>query len=66
MGTAMATRLLNAGHSLAVWNRSADKCEALVALGARRVGPVGEGGVESWGNRKRIVCEGRTRVCKVG
>ena len=35
MGTAMATRLLNAGHSLAVWNRSADKCAPLVALGAR-------------------------------
>jgi len=34
MGLPMATRLLNAGYSLSVWNRSAAKAEPLVALGA--------------------------------
>src|SRR5438874_10032322 len=35
MGTPMATRLLAAGHDLTVWNRSADKAQALVDLGAK-------------------------------
>jgi 3-hydroxyisobutyrate dehydrogenase len=34
MGAAMAERLLDGGHSLTVWNRSADKAAALVARGA--------------------------------
>ncbi len=34
MGAAMATRLLDAGHSVRVTNRTRDKAEALVALGA--------------------------------
>lgn len=35
MGAAMARRLLQAGHQLTVWNRSAAKAAALAALGAR-------------------------------
>jgi len=35
MGAAIAQRILNAGHSLTVWNRTASKCEPLIALGAR-------------------------------
>lgn len=34
MGSAMAERLLDSGHMLTVWNRSADKTAALVARGA--------------------------------
>lgn len=34
MGSAMAANLLKAGHQLTIWNRSAGKCEALLALGA--------------------------------
>ena len=34
MGSAMAERLLDSGHTLTVWNRSADKTAALVARGA--------------------------------
>lgn len=34
MGGAMATNLLKAGYAVTVWNRSADKCTALTALGA--------------------------------
>jgi glyoxylate/succinic semialdehyde reductase len=36
MGSRMAANLLKAGHSLAVWNRTAGKDEALVQAGARR------------------------------
>jgi 3-hydroxyisobutyrate dehydrogenase-like beta-hydroxyacid dehydrogenase len=36
MGAPMAARLLQAGHDLAVWNRSAAKADDLVARGARR------------------------------
>lgn len=35
MGAPMAKRLIDAGYSLTVWNRSADKAEPLVAAGAR-------------------------------
>lgn len=35
MGAPMARRLLDAGHELVVWNRSPEKCDALVAVGAR-------------------------------
>jgi 3-hydroxyisobutyrate dehydrogenase-like beta-hydroxyacid dehydrogenase len=34
MGSAMAGRLIDAGFKVTVWNRSADKCDALVAKGA--------------------------------
>lgn len=34
MGAAMAGNLVRAGHELAVWNRSAQKCGPLVAAGA--------------------------------
>jgi len=34
MGQHMSRRLLEAGHSLTVWNRSADKAKALLAAGA--------------------------------
>ena len=37
MGHPIARHLLDAGHQLAVWNRSPGKDEALVAAGARRV-----------------------------
>lgn len=36
MGAAMATRLVQAGLEVTVWNRSAAACEPLVALGAAR------------------------------
>ncbi|WP_296230039.1 NAD(P)-dependent oxidoreductase [Pseudomonas sp. UBA4617] len=35
MGLPMCRRLLAAGYTLTVWNRSPDKCAALVAAGAR-------------------------------
>ncbi len=36
MGSAMAANLVKAGFGVTVWNRSADKCAPLVALGARQ------------------------------
>ena len=36
MGTPMATRLVEAGHDVTVWNRTAEKAEPLVERGARR------------------------------
>lgn len=38
MGLPMARRLLNAGHKLIVWNRSAAKATALVEAGAKAAG----------------------------
>jgi len=38
MGTAIAHRLLGAGHELSVWNRTPGRDEELVAAGARRAG----------------------------
>jgi 3-hydroxyisobutyrate dehydrogenase len=35
MGVPMARRLIDAGHEVAVWNRSADKAKALVDAGAK-------------------------------
>src|SRR5437899_2888025 len=35
MGTAIAGRLLGAGHKVQVWNRSPEPVEALVAQGAK-------------------------------
>ena len=34
MGQPMAANLARAGHELVVWNRTADKCEAIRAAGA--------------------------------
>lgn len=42
MGLPMCRRLLAAGYELTVWNRSPDKCAALVAAGARQVQTPGE------------------------
>lgn len=42
MGTAMADRLLAAGHDLAVYNRSPRKADDLVARGAKRVDSIAE------------------------
>ena len=38
MGNAMALNLLNAEHELTVFNRDANKCKNLVAVGAKQVG----------------------------
>ena len=35
MGSAMAANLVKAGFDVTVWNRSPEKCEPLVALGAK-------------------------------
>ncbi len=40
MGSAIALNLLDAGTPLQVWNRSAEKCAALVARGARQADSV--------------------------
>ncbi|MBB5953919.1 3-hydroxyisobutyrate dehydrogenase-like beta-hydroxyacid dehydrogenase [Saccharothrix tamanrassetensis] len=42
MGAALATALVEAGHTTTVWNRSAGKADALVALGATAADTVGE------------------------
>lgn len=42
MGSRMARRLLDAGHQLSVWNRSAEKAEPLVAAGAQLAGSPAE------------------------
>ncbi|UVE18874.1 NAD(P)-dependent oxidoreductase [Pseudomonas sp. LS44] len=42
MGLPMCQRLLAAGYPLTVWNRSPEKCAALVAAGARQVHSPGE------------------------
>ena len=42
MGLPMCRRLLAAGYSLTVWNRSPDKCAPLVAAGARQVATPGD------------------------
>ncbi|MEC4720007.1 NAD(P)-dependent oxidoreductase [Noviherbaspirillum sp. CPCC 100848] len=42
MGQPMALNLARAGTPLVVWNRSADRCEALHAVGAKIAGSAGE------------------------
>jgi 3-hydroxyisobutyrate dehydrogenase len=42
MGFPMARRLLNAGHDVAIWNRSAGKAAALVDAGAKFKADPGE------------------------
>jgi 3-hydroxyisobutyrate dehydrogenase-like beta-hydroxyacid dehydrogenase len=42
MGQAMAKRILDAGHDLAVYNRTPDKIQALAAAGAKVMGSIEE------------------------
>lgn len=42
MGAPMARRLVDAGHDVAVWNRTRDKAEPLAAAGAEVAGTPGE------------------------
>lgn len=42
MGAAIAKRLIEVGHEVTVWNRSADKAEPLVKAGAARAASPGE------------------------
>lgn len=42
MGAAMVANMLKAGHSVRVWNRSAEKAQPLVGLGAQVVGSPAE------------------------
>lgn len=42
MGSVLAGALINAGHKVTVWNRTPDKCDALVNKGARSAGSVAE------------------------
>jgi 3-hydroxyisobutyrate dehydrogenase-like beta-hydroxyacid dehydrogenase len=44
MGGPMAVRLVEAGHDVKVWNRTAAKADAVVERGAARAGlPAGRG-----------------------
>ena len=43
MGSALAHSLLKAGREITVWNRSPDKVQPLVALGARVSSNLNEG-----------------------
>ena len=36
MGLPMSRRLLNAGHEVAIWNRSVEKAKPLIEMGAKR------------------------------
>ena len=47
MGSVMARRLLDTGHSLTVWNRSPSRSNELVAAGAGRAGSPRELGESS-------------------
>ena len=44
MGAAMAARLMEVGHQVTVWNRSADKAKPLVDAGAKVGGDAGGAG----------------------
>ncbi|BEV11128.1 NAD(P)-dependent oxidoreductase [Asticcacaulis sp. DW145] len=44
MGAAIAPNLVKAGHEVAVWNRSPEKADSLVAIGARRAATPYEAG----------------------
>jgi 3-hydroxyisobutyrate dehydrogenase-like beta-hydroxyacid dehydrogenase len=44
MGAPMARRLLAAGHEVVVWNRTPERAEPLVAVGARRASTPSEAG----------------------
>jgi 3-hydroxyisobutyrate dehydrogenase-like beta-hydroxyacid dehydrogenase len=47
MGEAMSRRLLDGGHEVAVYNRTADKTKPLVDLGAKPAASIGEVGNSS-------------------
>ena len=47
MGAPMARNLLGAGFELSVYNRTAEKCDALIAAGAKRCGSAAEVGERS-------------------
>lgn len=47
MGSAMARRILQAGHTLTVWNRSANKVAPLVEAGAKAAASVKEGATDA-------------------
>ncbi|EIE99152.1 NAD(P)-dependent oxidoreductase [Saccharomonospora glauca] len=42
MGTALASALLDTGHAVTVWNRTASRATPLITRGAARAGDVGE------------------------
>ena len=42
MGSALAARLLDGGHDVVVWNRTASRADALVARGARAAADIAE------------------------
>ena len=42
MGEAFASRALDKGHHVTVWNRTPDRCDPLVAAGARQAASPGE------------------------
>ncbi|XP_002738027.1 uncharacterized protein LOC100367134 [Saccoglossus kowalevskii] len=42
MGHGMATSLINSGHTLTVWNRTDDKCNDIVTLGASKAASAAE------------------------
>lgn len=42
MGSAMADRILGGGHEVAVYNRTASKCDDVVSRGAKRAGSIAE------------------------
>jgi len=42
MGAAIASRLMELGHTIAVWNRTAEKCKPLAAAGATVAATAGE------------------------
>ena len=42
LGSAIATRLLNSGHRLTVWNRNPERCEPLKELGAQQAATAAE------------------------
>lgn len=48
MGSRLAGRLLQTGHSVVVWNRSREKVRPLVALGAHAVASPGEATRRAW------------------
>ena len=50
MGAAIAAQMINAGHDVTVYNRTEDKAESLIAMGATEYEPVTDrsGGKETF------------------
>ncbi|HBU11499.1 MAG TPA: hypothetical protein DEB31_01830, partial [Clostridiales bacterium] len=40
MGTPMSINLVNAGHDVTVWNRTASKCDEAVKAGAKKAAAI--------------------------